>query len=87
MGPNAPHGRAIGLSYHEGPFLDSGDQTEIQPGMVFTIEPGLYAPTWGSDTRTRLVIENGIEIPRTTRATSPADHSCPQRYASTKKPD
>ncbi len=36
-------GHAIGLRYHEGPFLDSGDHTEICPGMVFTVEPGLYA--------------------------------------------
>ncbi|HZR96854.1 MAG TPA: Xaa-Pro peptidase family protein, partial [Gaiellaceae bacterium] len=36
-------GHAIGLRYHEGPFLDVGDDTELRPGMVFTVEPGLYA--------------------------------------------
>lgn len=36
-------GHCIGLRYHEGPFLDIGDDTEIAPGMVFTVEPGLYA--------------------------------------------
>ena len=40
-------GHAIGLRYHEGPFLDRGDDTEIVPGMVFTVEPGLYAPAIG----------------------------------------
>lgn len=40
-------GHAIGLRYHEGPFLDTGDQTVIQIGMVFTVEPGLYAPGLG----------------------------------------
>jgi Xaa-Pro aminopeptidase len=40
-------GHAIGLRYHEGPFLDRGDPTEIRPGMVFTVEPGLYAPNLG----------------------------------------
>src|SRR5207249_1345492 len=40
-------GHAIGLRYHEGPFLDRGDETEIRPGMVFTVEPGLYAAGLG----------------------------------------
>jgi Xaa-Pro aminopeptidase len=40
-------GHAIGLRYHEGPFLDRGDDTVIKPGMVFTVEPGLYAPALG----------------------------------------
>jgi Xaa-Pro dipeptidase len=40
-------GHAIGLRYHEGPFLDIGDDTEIKPGMVFTVEPGLYAAGLG----------------------------------------
>ncbi len=34
-------GHAIGLRFHEGPFLDSGDDTKILPGMIFTVEPGL----------------------------------------------
>jgi Xaa-Pro aminopeptidase len=57
-------GHAIGLRYHEGPFLDLGDQTLIQPGMVFTVEPGLYSPELGgfrhSDTVS--VTEDGIDI-------------------------
>jgi Xaa-Pro aminopeptidase len=40
-------GHAIGIRYHEGPFLDRGDPTIIRPGMVFTVEPGLYAPGLG----------------------------------------
>jgi Xaa-Pro dipeptidase len=40
-------GHAIGLRYHEGPFLDLGDETEIRTGMVFTVEPGLYVPELG----------------------------------------
>jgi Xaa-Pro dipeptidase len=57
-------GHAIGLRYHEGPFLDSGDDTEIRPGMVFTVEPGLYSPELGGfrHSDTVLVTESGIEI-------------------------
>jgi Xaa-Pro dipeptidase len=57
-------GHAIGLRYHEGPFLDSGDHTEIRPGMVFTVEPGLYAPELGGfrHSDTVLVTDDGIEI-------------------------
>jgi Xaa-Pro dipeptidase len=57
-------GHAIGLRYHEGPFLDSGDPTEIRPGMVFTVEPGLYAPELGGfrHSDTVLVTGDGIEI-------------------------
>lgn len=57
-------GHAIGLRYHEGPFLDSGDSTEIRPGMVFTVEPGLYAPELGGfrHSDTVLVTGDGIEI-------------------------
>jgi Xaa-Pro aminopeptidase len=57
-------GHAIGLRYHEGPFLDLGDETEIQPGMIFTIEPGLYVPELGGfrHSDTVLIKDDGIEI-------------------------
>jgi Xaa-Pro aminopeptidase len=37
-------GHGIGLNVHEGPFLRSSRNDCILPGMVFTIEPGLYYP-------------------------------------------
>ena len=56
-------GHAIGLRYHEGPFLDLGDPTIIQPGMVFTVEPGLYSKGVGGfrHSDTVVVTENGLE--------------------------
>lgn len=57
-------GHAIGIRYHEAPFLDIGDETIIQPGMVFTVEPGLYAPSLGGyrHSDTVLVTEDGLEM-------------------------
>lgn len=56
-------GHAIGLRYHEGPFLDLGDDTTIEPGIVFTVEPGLYAPNLGGfrHSDTVVVTQDGIE--------------------------
>lgn len=57
-------GHCIGIRYHEGPFLDTGDPTLIQPGMVFTVEPGLYVPGIGGfrHSDTVLVTDDGIEM-------------------------
>jgi Xaa-Pro aminopeptidase len=57
-------GHCIGLRYHEGPFLDIGDDTEIKPGMVFTVEPGLYAEGLGGfrHSDTVAVTDDGIEF-------------------------
>jgi Xaa-Pro dipeptidase len=57
-------GHCIGLRYHEGPFLDIGDETEITPGMVFTVEPGLYADGVGGfrHSDTVAVTNDGIDF-------------------------
>jgi Xaa-Pro aminopeptidase len=57
-------GHGIGLRNHEGPFLDIGDHTVLKPGMVFAVEPGLYAPELGGfrHSDTVLITEDGSEL-------------------------
>ncbi len=40
-------GHGLGLEVHEGPRLGRNQQTELRPGMVVTVEPGIYLPGWG----------------------------------------
>lgn len=37
-------GHGLGLQNHEAPWLAEGDATLLQPGMVFSNEPGIYRP-------------------------------------------
>jgi Xaa-Pro aminopeptidase len=57
-------GHGIGLRNHEAPFLDVGDHTPLEPGMVFTIEPGVYDEAVGGlrHSDTVVVTGGGLEI-------------------------
>jgi len=57
-------GHALGLLGHEAPFFDVGDHTVIEPGMVFSVEPGLYVPGLGGfrHSDTIVVTDIGIEF-------------------------
>jgi Xaa-Pro aminopeptidase len=40
-------GHGIGLETHEAPSLSPHDEAVLAPGMMITVEPGLYYPDWG----------------------------------------
>ena len=45
-GPNFTHrlGHGCGLECHEPPDVSGASHTPLEPGMVFSIEPGIYLP-------------------------------------------
>ena len=40
-------GHGLGLYVHEYPVVSLRSKEKVKPGMVFTIEPGIYIPKWG----------------------------------------
>ncbi|MBR9706985.1 MAG: M24 family metallopeptidase, partial [Candidatus Diapherotrites archaeon] len=40
-------GHSVGLVAHDGFGISSGANFELKPGMVFTVEPGVYVPNFG----------------------------------------
>ena len=40
-------GHGVGLEIHEFPTLSSRSETQLEEGMIVTIEPGIYLPDFG----------------------------------------
>jgi Xaa-Pro dipeptidase len=40
-------GHGLGLEGHEAPYIRDGNMMALEPGMTFTIEPGIYLPGRG----------------------------------------
>jgi Xaa-Pro aminopeptidase len=56
-------GHGIGLDVHEDPYIVRGNDLPVEPGMAFSIEPGIYLPgRWGARIEDIVVVtEDGVE--------------------------
>jgi Xaa-Pro aminopeptidase len=53
-------GHGVGLEIHEAPRVADGQREILQPGMVITIEPGVYFPgKWGVRIEDMVVVTAG----------------------------
>jgi len=56
-------GHGVGLEVHESPYIGSENEMVLKPGMIFSIEPGVYFPNqWGVRVEDLvLVTETGVK--------------------------
>ena len=56
-------GHGIGLSVHEEPYIVAGNDIPVEPGMAFSIEPGIYfSGRWGARIEDIVIVtEDGCE--------------------------
>ncbi|MFI5592798.1 M24 family metallopeptidase [Amycolatopsis sp. NPDC051758] len=56
-------GHGIGLDVHEEPYIIAGNTLPLEPGMAFSVEPGIYQPgRWGARIEDIVIVtEDGVE--------------------------
>ncbi|PSL52623.1 Xaa-Pro dipeptidase [Saccharothrix carnea] len=56
-------GHGIGLDVHEDPYIVAGNDLPLEPGMAFSVEPGIYLPgRWGARIEDIVVVTaDGVE--------------------------
>jgi Xaa-Pro aminopeptidase len=56
-------GHGIGLDVHEEPYIIAGNALPLEPGMAFSVEPGIYQPgRWGARVEDIVIVtEDGVE--------------------------
>ena len=57
-------GHGVGLAVHEGPSLNRSNRCQLRPGMVVTVEPGIYLEGWGGIRLENMVVveEKGARL-------------------------
>lgn len=57
-------GHSVGLAIHEGPNLNKREERRLEPGMIVTVEPGIYIPEWGGVRIEDMVLvtEDGCQV-------------------------
>ncbi|MGH2399080.1 MAG: M24 family metallopeptidase [bacterium] len=65
-GPQFTHrtGHGIGIDIHEAPYFSASDETVLQPGMVMSVEPGIYVDGVGGfrHSDTVIVTKDGCDV-------------------------